>query len=175
MQISDANFVVSDNDGVTRLLGVADASFIIDGDDTINSGGSQRIGCSDVVANERILCSAFSELGATTNFLLPYFNNNQSFGDFEFCTEDVSSTDCITELLNTPDGNVLVRTNGAPAALAARNTGNTVVLTETDQLNYMKYEEQASESLTQFDGRSRKQSLDMETARNDIFKDIASQ
>jgi hypothetical protein len=75
-----------------------------------------------------MFCSLFEEVdafnctvvfanGGSDHFWFDVPVDNQSFGSFEYCPSELSATQCVDELFNTPDGAVLVTVT--PEAIAS--------------------------------------------------------
>ena len=63
------------------------------------------------------LCVGFFESGATVNFLISDLVNGESSGNFEFCGVD-DQDDCVSELVISPDGTVVLNNISTTQPLA---------------------------------------------------------
>jgi hypothetical protein len=109
----------------------------------------RNLGCSLVDNVDIFLCSVFLDEGASAHFLFDALVNNESSGDFTFCTGDQNAIDgaCVDELLDNPDGSVLVTVDPQVTVAgieltqlnAAKNT-----FFNTSSVPYFEYENQAT-------------------------------
>ena len=103
--------------------------------------------CGYLESVDRFLCNVFFESGARDNFLFGTLVDNESLGSYTFCSAEISNSECADELVDSPDGTVLVSVTSQIIASrinlenldAAKklSSGNSV-------LPYLEYENQGS-------------------------------
>jgi len=69
---------------------------------------SEQMDCDFIEVAEQFFCVVFYENGDSSNFVFNLLVDNESSGNFSFCTADQSTAECVEELLNSADGTVFV-------------------------------------------------------------------
>lgn len=137
--------VVEDNNGRAVLIAIGTTSSRLTEDASFIPGRNLTIGCTFVNEANQFLCVLDSNGRNESIFLFDRPINGVVFGAFEFCAQS-SITDCTTEILQAPDGDVLLVLS-SPLATLITSAKQTPESSSETFVPYLQYLEQGSASI----------------------------